>query len=82
MATIEEQRAADERSRAIAQLKAQRAEIAGKLEEKDKAISALETADFMAKFGTADVRKLSDREKSRIISKLGAEKYLELIGIR
>jgi hypothetical protein len=79
MATIEQQREQDERNAMIEQLRAARASKAAELARIDEKLAAATDADFMARVGTADLKTLSVRERSEIVSKIGPDRFAELV---
>jgi hypothetical protein len=77
--TIEQQREADERNRMIEQLRAQRAAKAAELQAIDTKLEQVTDADFMSRVGQADLKTLSVRERSEIVSRLGPQEFERLV---
>jgi hypothetical protein len=82
MATISGQNEQDERAQAIAQLKSRQAAKQAELARIDEALAAAEDHDFHARLGREQIKTLDVRQKSEIVSRLGSQKFLELIGAR
>ena len=77
--TIEQMREQDERNAMIEQLRAARSAKAAELARIDEKLEQATDADFMSRIGNADLRTLSAREKSEIVSKLGFSRFAALV---
>ena len=78
MPTINSQSEQAERDNALNELKRQRAELAAKLAEKDKAIQAAEDGDFRSRLGDRRRSQMSIAERAETVRRVGVEQYLAL----
>ena len=62
-------------------LRVQRPKKAAELEALDGKLQAATDADFMSRVGSADLKTLTLRERSEIVSKIGYEKFKALLGV-
>ena len=80
--TVDEQQAADERSKLIAQLRETRAKRLAELARADEALAAAEDADFHARLGQTELKGMGIKEKAEVVSRIGYERFRALLGAR
>jgi hypothetical protein len=80
--TATELEAERRRAEAIGKLNKERGEAAARLAALDTKLSQAENADFLERLGRMKVHEMTLREKSEIVSRLGLDGFLELLGAR
>jgi hypothetical protein len=82
MATVEQSEQQQARDAALAELKRQRGEAAARLAKLDDKLKEAENADFIERLGRMKVSEMTTREKSELVSRLGLDGFLGLLGAR
>jgi len=77
--TIEDRERQREHAAALAELRRQRAEAAGKLAKLDEKIDQLGDANFRERLGSTPVSSMTTREKVEVVNRVGFAGFADLI---
>ena len=77
--TIEDLERQREHAASLAELRRQRAEIAGRLAKIDEKIGALDEASFRERLGSVPISAMSTREKSEVVARIGSDGFEALV---
>jgi hypothetical protein len=68
-----------EHAAALAELRRQRAEVAGKLARLDEKLAQCEDGNFRSRVGTLKVSEMTTREKVETVNRLGFAGFADLV---
>ena len=77
--TLDKQAEEKERKAAIEQLRTKRSELANKLSALDDSIEQMENNDFKARLGNVQLSKMTIKQKSEVVDRLGLDAFLGLL---